>query len=179
MNVYLALLRGINVGGHNKLAMADFRSLLRELGCAEVSTYIQSGNAVFRHRAPADEIASKIEAAIDKHFGFRPTVQVLDRDEVATIAAANPFDPSMAEANRIHISFLAQQPAVNAEEMLRQKQAGSERFHLADNALYLLAPDGIARSRLARDAERCLGASATGRNLKTVDKLLQLLRELA
>lgn len=174
MTVCVALFRGINVGGHNKLPMQDLRDLLASLGCEDVRTYIQSGNAVFRSTREPDGLAKDIAAAVDERFGFRPAVLILGVERFRGIAAANPYRAAEATPAQLHVSFLAETPAAPDLGDLERLKSPSESFELIDNAFYLHAPDGIGRSKLAARVEKALGVEATGRNWRTVTKLLEL-----
>ena len=175
MSVQVALLRGINVGGKNILPMQDLREILGELGCESIATYIQSGNAVFRSKQKSGGLARSISKAIEKRFGFEPSVLVISAATFEGIAGANPYAAKAAEPKHVHTLFLAG-PANDADlKRMHERKSGTEEFTLTDAAVYLHAPDGIARSKLANEMERHLGVSATGRNGNTVDKLLALL----
>lgn len=149
--------------------MADLRDLLESLGLEDVRTYIASGNVIFRSEsAPA---AEAIADAIEVRHGFRPDVHLLDPGHLEDAVASNPFPEAEAEPKSLHLYFLRsvpEDPNVDALEALR---APLERFHLAGRVLYLHAPDGIGRSKLAARAERILGVSATARNWRTVERL--------
>ncbi|MDH5621447.1 MAG: DUF1697 domain-containing protein [Gammaproteobacteria bacterium] len=175
MTTFVALLRGINVGGNNILPMQEFRALLTNHGCEDVATYIQSGNAVFRSTASASGLSVSIADGIEAKYGFRPAVLVLTASGFMTIAAANPFAVPPEQENHVHISFL-QRPASRPNvARLKQLASPSETFVLTDAAFYLHAPDGIGRSKLAAEVEKCLGVPATGRNLRTVGRIVALL----
>jgi uncharacterized protein (DUF1697 family) len=179
MTAYVALLRGINVGGNNKLPMIDFRELLEEVGCKDVATYIQSGNAVFKHKKTAADLSEKISAAVHANFGFRPSVMVLTASNFADIAAANPFLVDVSEPKHLHVWFLGTE-AVDADtDRLDDTATDSEKYLLTDSAFYLHAPDGIGRSKLGAGVERCLGVAATARNWRTVSKIGEMLDALA
>ena len=109
MNVYIALLRGINVGGSNRLPMKDLTQLFERCGCAEVQTYIQSGNVVFRSTdANAGQLANRVTAAIAKARGFAPRLLVLSRTELERAAAGNPFPEADGDPQRVHLFFLVE-----------------------------------------------------------------------
>ena len=174
MSLQVALLRGINVGGKNILPMQDLREILGELGCESIATYIQSGNAVFKSKRKSVGIARSISKAIEKRFGFEPSVLVISAATFAAIAGANPYAAKAAEPKHVHTLFLAG-PADDADlKRMHERKSSTEEFTLTDAAVYLHAPDGIARSKLANEMERHLGVSATGRNQRTVEKLLAL-----
>jgi len=174
MTVYVALLRGINVGGKHSLPMQELRSILAALGCEDVRTYIQSGNAVFRSDDDRDSLAADITSAIDQAFGFAPHVHLLTIKEFQSILAANPFPEAMATAKLLHVWFLteaAKNPDLKALDSFKAK---TERFKLHANAFYLHAPDGIGRSTLAAKVDRCLGVVTTARNWRTVNRIADL-----
>jgi len=174
MTVYVALLRGINVGGKHSLPMQELRNILGALGCEDVRTYIQSGNAVFRSVDDRESLAAKIKSAIEQAFGFAPHVHVLTIEEFQSILAANPFPEAVATPKLLHVSFLAETPENPDLEALESVRSGTERFELHANAFYLHAPDGIGRSKLAAKVERCLGVATTARNWRTVNKIAEL-----
>lgn len=172
MTRFVVLLRGINVGGHNKLPMQDLREILESLGYESVRTYIQSGNVVLSAKAAPD--AAAITAAIDKRFGFSPRILVVAAERFETIAAGNPYKDENLEGKCLHVWYLAG-PASADMDGLEARKSPTEKFTLTADALYLCAPDGIGRSKLASDAERLLGVEGTGRNWNTVRKLLDML----
>jgi uncharacterized protein (DUF1697 family) len=169
---FIILLRGINVGGHNKLPMTDLREILEGLGYESVKTYIQSGNVVLFAAAPPDNAA--ITAAIEKRCGFAPRVFTISAERFRAIADANPYEEEVVDPKHLHISFLSGPAAADVDAMQACK-GPTEEFTLTSDALYLHAPDGIGRSKFAAAAEKLLGVEATGRNLNTVRKLLGML----
>lgn len=175
MSDYVALFRGINVGGKHILPMQDLRDILESVGCENVRTYIQSGNAVFSATATADSLSRDISAAIDRQFGFAPQVLLLTATQFSAIAASNPFPQGESTPKSLHVAFIAETPAEPDLKALKSLQADSEQFVLHDDAFFLLAPDGIGRSKLAAKIDRFLGVTTTGRNWRTVSKLLELI----
>lgn len=175
MTTYVALLRGINVGGRHSLPMKELVATLESLGCANVKTYIQSGNAVFQHRpAEAAKLASKLTAAINKTRGFAPQIIALEAKQFAKIARANPYPEADAEPKSLHIWFLTAKASKVGVEALTALQSKTEQFQLTSSAFYLHTPDGIGRSKLAASVERHLGVAATARNWRTVCALLEM-----
>ena len=172
MTRYVILLRGINVGGRNSLPMNELRDILESLGCEYVKTYIQSGNVVLSAHAAPD--ATAITTAIEKQFGFAPRLLVMPGDRFESVSRANPYKDEKVEGKHLHVSYLAG-PASADVDGLEARKSPREEFTLTADALYLLAPDGIARSKLANDAEKLLGVEATSRNWNTVHKLLEML----
>jgi len=175
MSKYVALFRGINVGGKNILPMGDLRGILESVGCDDVKTYIQSGNAVFSAPSTVASLPEAISAAIESDFGFAPQVLLLTADRFREIAASNPFPEGESVPKSLHVAFLTETPSEPDLNALQNLRSGSERFELLDGAFFLLAPDGIGRSKLAAKVDRFLGVATTGRNWRTVDKLLELL----
>lgn len=173
----MALLRGINVGGRNKLPMAGLRQLLGEMGLQKVQTYIQSGNVVFEVAAArlpmlGEEMGGAIEAA----YGFRPQVMLVDAEAWETAVARNPFAQAEAEPKAVHLYFLAEPPAEPRLDKMDEIKRDSEVYALIGQTFYLYAPEGIGRSKLAAQAERLLGVAATARNWRTVSQLTMRLR---
>ena len=173
-NVYIALIRGINVGGSHLLPMKDVKLLFEQHGCAEVQTYIQSGNVVFRSTdANAGRLARRVTAAVAKARGFEPRLLVLTRSELERAAAGNPFPEADDKPASVHLFFLAEEPAKDADmKSMHALKTATERFVLKGRVLYLHTPDGIGGSKLAARVERLLGVDATARNWRTVKTLL-------
>ncbi len=164
------LLRGINVGGSGRLAMAALRATLEKAGAREVRTLIQSGNAVFGHPEPdADRLRRAISDAVAAEHGFRPEAVVLTPEALAATLEADPFPD--AEPKRVHLWLSAAPPTPQAAR-LDALASPSERWAEAGGALWLSAPDGIGRSKLAAGMERALGVPATARNLDVLRRLL-------
>ena len=175
MDTYIALLRGINVGGNNMIKMADLARLMEANGCAGVRTYIQSGNAVFRSSSSdAERLAKKIAGAIAKLRGFEPRVLVLAAAELERAAAANPFPEAAREPKTVHLFFLAAKPAKPDLKAIEELRTKTERFALKGRVFYMHTPDGLGKSKLATRAERLLGVEATARNWNTVMALLEM-----
>lgn len=188
MPSHVALLRGINLGGHHQVAMADLRSLLTTLGHAEVATYIQSGNVVFTppagRRDPA-ALAAELERAVADDLGEPARVVVLTRDQLARVVRANPY-PHEQNPKAVHAIFLTGNPGpelVDAVGTARQRAAerGSrDTAELVGRTLFLHTPDGFGRSKLAEQLiARTSGGRAgtvagTARNWATVTKLLAM-----
>ena len=158
--------------------MEELRELLEKIGCDGVATYIQSGNAVFRYKGKAAELPDLIATAIDSRFGFRPSVMVLTAGEFDAVAKASPFATEAAEPKLLHVWFV-QEPATSANTTrMSELESGGEKFLLTDAAVYLYAPDGVGRSKLAAGMEKCLGVQATARNWRTVCKIGEMLSKL-
>jgi uncharacterized protein (DUF1697 family) len=175
----VCLLRGVNVGGHAKLPMPAFRTLLEELGARDVRTYVQSGNAVFDHALPAEAVRLRISAALAEQFGLMPEVLVLGAPELAEVVAAQPFahdDP--ADAGALHVGFFVRPPGEDAALVAGDTGvAGRDEFVLGERAAYVRCPDGFGRTKLSGGYfERLLGVPVTFRNWRTVLTLAETAR---
>ena len=175
MDICIALFRGINVGGNRQLPMAELRTMLEKHGCAEVRTYIQSGNAIFCSKASDYAgLAKRIGAAVAKSRGFEPRVLILTRSELEKAAAANPFPQASAKPQSLHLFFLADTPTKPDLKALAALKTLTEQFVLKGKVFYLYPPDGLGKSKLAEKAERLLGVDATARNWRTVTTLVEM-----
>ena len=175
MKTYIALLRGINVGGKSILPMKELVSLLEDLGAQNVKTYIQSGNAVFQsEETNASLLSSEISAAIKKRHGLEPRVLLLESREMEKVIESNPFREAESEPKTLHVFFLASVPKDPDLDALESFKSDDERFALTGGALYLHAPDGIGRSKLAANAEKLLGVPVTARNWRTICKIMAM-----
>lgn len=172
---YAALLRGINVGGHRKVPMADLRALLTELGYRDVRTHLQSGNAVFTS-VPTDEAAleTRVSQAIEDRFGFPVDVLVRDHAYLRAVADACPFPAASLEPKQLHVTYFANPVTAADFAKVDAERFLPEDFRLGDRALYLYAPDGLGRSKLADALGRAARGVATTRNWNTVAKLAEL-----
>jgi len=168
MEKFVALFRGINVGGNNILPMKELKCLLEENSFHNPKTYIQSGNVVFESEKPPQDIKPLIE----EKFGFRPECIIINRKEFLEKVGGNPYDATTGK--HIHFYFCKDTPNTNVAKLDALKSE-TERYSILGKVLYLYAPDGIGRSKLAANMERHLGVVATGRNLNTVNKLVEML----
>ncbi len=176
MKTWIVLLKGINVGGRNKLPMKELTSELQSLGFVDVKTYIQSGNVVFRSHLSGSEIATVIGARIGDKFGFQPHLIIFSREELLIAARDNPFaDVSGDEEGKlIHFFFLSEAPTKVDFERLERYRKSSERCQVINRVCYLHTPEGFGDSKLASQVEKVSGVVATARNLRTVQALLYL-----
>ena len=178
MQTWIALFRGINVGGHNILPMAKLKSDLELLNLKNVRTYIQSGNVVFDSTAKNTSALSKrIARRIEERHGFRPQLLILNREDLLTAIESNPFPEAVSDPKTLHFLFLAEPASDPDREALDHARAPTEKYRLTDGVFYLHAPDGIGRSKLAANAEKHLGVVATGRNYRTVHRLLSMVTQ--
>ncbi|MDQ0993699.1 DUF1697 domain-containing protein [Streptomyces sp. V3I7] len=178
MTTYAALLRGINVGGKKKVPMAELRGLMEGLGHHGVRTHLQSGQAVFTaDRGDEQSLAAELTEAIEAHFGFPVDVLVRDHAYLRAVADACPFPAAELAPKQLHVTYFS--APVDAERFAAIDQAAHlpEEFRLGDHALYLYAPDGLGRSKLAEALSRpriTKGLIATSRNWNTVVKLVEM-----
>lgn len=171
---YIALLRGINVGG-KVLKMAELKAAVQVLDFADVQTYLQSGNMVFR-TAEADNatLAGRISQAIRDHAAMDVTVMVRNASEWKNIAAANPYPQAREFPKTVHTFILDQWPEPARIETLKAKEVGREEWQIVDGTLYLHTPDGFGKSVLGNIIERILKVPMTARNWNTVLALEEL-----
>jgi uncharacterized protein (DUF1697 family) len=177
MHIFIALFRGINVGGNTLLPMRDLVEALEGLGLKNVTTYIQSGNVVFQsapRNTPA--LAQKIRVAIKQAHDLSPQVLILGMTELQTAIAANPFPQGEREPKSLHLFFLDSVPRKPDLATLASIKAKGEQFKLIKQVFYLLAPDGIGRSKLAARVEKALGVTVTARNWRTVNAIMSIAR---
>ncbi len=170
------LLRGINVGGRNKLPMAKLRACLEDLGGTHVETYLQSGNvAVTLPPALEKTIETDLGARINVLYGFEPAVLRITPASLKKVVDRNPFPIADKAPATVHVWFLETVPAANADARLDTLKAPGESFKLDGTIFYLHAPDGIGRSKLAARAEKVFGCAATSRNWRTIRALKNLM----
>lgn len=180
MVTFIALLRGINVGGRNKVAMADLRHLCEDLGHRDVRAYVQSGNVVFAtDRLDAEAVGTELTHRMTADLGVAPAVVVRSVEELAAVVAANPFEEEAGtDPTKVHAAFLSAEPSEPEVFDFDPEVYAPERCAAGDRVRYLLLPDGIGRSRLATDlAKRPAGVQVTVRNWRTVTKLLAMARD--
>lgn len=179
MKTWIALLRGVNVGGHNTLPMKELRGLLTDFGFEDVATYIQSGNCVFRSEmADAAAISGRIADSIEAKFGFRPSAFVLPLEALEAAIAGNPFAGRSDDPKFIHLFFLAGDVDALDEPAMRALAAPGDDFVLAGEVFYLLTPAGIGRSKLADKLDKFLKVDMTARNLRSAVKIAELARSI-
>jgi uncharacterized protein (DUF1697 family) len=175
MTRHIALLRGINVGGHRKVPMADLRALVASLGYTGVASYIQSGNLAFSTTAEESSIVAGLETAIEQSFGFAVPVIVRTADEMRAVAASHPLVDAVAHPRRAMVAFLDRTPTADSGAVIDADEYLPDRFALSGREVYLDYPDGSARAKLTHSLlERTLDVRATIRNWNTVTKLVEL-----
>ncbi len=167
---YVLLLRGINVGGRNKLSMAELRRLCESIGCTDVATYIQSGNVVLDSALTADDLCHQVQAAITAAVGFTPTAVLRRPVDLDRVVQTHPFPD--ADGDKIHVGFMSSPPSKKAVADLADVDHPPEEFAVRGAEIYLHLPNGMGRSKLATvPFEKRLGVAITMRNWRTVNKL--------
>lgn len=174
MTIWVCLLRGINVGGKNKLPMTELKRMLAKLGATGARTYIQSGNAVFSAVLDRDEFTDLLEREILERQGFRPRVTLIEACDLRAARAEFPFNAAIEDPKTGHIWVCANPPPAPDLGQLQELAGPGERFVLQGRFFMLHAPEGIGRSKLAANVERALGVPATARNLNTVAALCDM-----
>lgn len=177
MSKFVALLRGINVSGKNRVPMAELRQLCEDLGWSDVATYIQSGNVVFAGKSTAKTHEAELEQAIERGFGLSIPVLVRAAKDWPAYVGGNPF-PQAAEAepNRLMLCLSQRPPNDNAAEKLQERANDGERVKLVGDALWIHFAAGAGTSKLSPALiDRLVGSPVTARNFRTVVKLQDML----
>jgi uncharacterized protein (DUF1697 family) len=177
--IWIALFRGVNVGGNNPLPMKTLPALLEKCGCADARTYIQSGNVAFRSSVKSpDALATRIGKAVFAAHKHEPRVLILSQKELKQAAAANPYEQADENPKSVHLFFLDDVPKKPDLEKLEALRANGEEFTLKGKVFYLHTPAGFGTSKLAARAEKALGVGATARNWRTCQTLIALAEEI-
>ena len=176
MTHYALLLRGVNVGAKNSLPMAELRTMLEKIGCTDVRTYVQSGNAVFGTRLTGAKLTTAIEAALERYMG-RPIFTTLRTGkQLQEIIAGNPFGHVASNPSRLCVTFLSHAPKETDLAPLHSSDWTPELFEVAGKEIYTWYPDGQGTSPLARQLGKLrLRGAVTTRNWNTVLKLAEML----
>jgi uncharacterized protein (DUF1697 family) len=180
MATYIALLRAINVGGRNLVAMSALRDLCDNLGFPGAKTLLQSGNLVFQsERRSTDKLERLLELETEKRFGVAADYVIRTEDELKAIIARNPFpEEAKRDPGHLLVIFLKSAPEAKNETALQAAIKGPEIVRCDDRQLYAVYPEGIGRSKLTNALiEKKLARSGTGRNWNTVLKLASLARD--
>ena len=173
--VYVALLRGINVGGARKLPMAELAEVVASLGHGEVKTFIQTGNVLFTSGVAQARLAKPLEQAIDERFGLDVTVMLRTPAELRAVAGSNPFPDAEATPNRLHVVFLERKPSREGVAALAPDRSPGDRAIVDGDHVYLYLPNGAGRTKLTLDyLERVLRIRGTQRNWNTLVRLIEL-----
>ena len=169
---YVMLLRGVNLGNHNKVPMADLREIVGDIGCTDVATYIQSGNVVATSTLPAKTLAGRLESALEERFGFRPRTMVRTASEIRTVLAKNPFADQ--DLSKVHVGFLTKSLSRNSK-VPTSAESGADRARIIGAHVYLYYPNGVGRTKMTQTPMwRAINDDCTVRNLRTVNRLAEM-----
>ncbi|MGA2414474.1 MAG: DUF1697 domain-containing protein [Candidatus Sulfotelmatobacter sp.] len=177
MAIYIAMLRGINLGGHKKIKMDALRQTFEKLGFEQVQTYIQSGNVVFQAgKTSAAALSKRIEEKIVEDFGFSASVICRSVDELGAVVARNPLLKQRGiDPEKLHVTFLSEPPALPAWKQLEALIAAPDQARFLGKEIYFYLPNGVSQSILMkRPVDRLLGVITTTRNWRTVNRLREM-----
>ena len=177
MTIFVAMLRSINVGGRNRVAMADLRAIADSLGYGDVSTYLQSGNLVFTGSGSPAEVGRSIEQRIASELGLTVPVVVRTKVQLGRVLRDNPFALRVLDPKTVHVTFLTDRADAQKVAQLQERagQFGNDRFEVIGSNVYLHCPGGYGETKLNNSyLERRLGVTATTRNWRTVTTLAEL-----
>ena len=177
MTLVVALLRGVNVGGHARLPMADLRSALTRFGFVGVQTHLQSGNIIIDPESPGlRQLPTTLETVIADQFGLVVRVIVRSKKELAGMAAKHPLGAGQSDHSRLHVIFLERAPGADRVAGLDPNRSPPDSFEVRGREIFLSYPNGQGRSKLSLDYfERELGVAGTARNWNTVTKLVEMM----
>jgi uncharacterized protein (DUF1697 family) len=181
MAVIISMLRGVNVGGHNKIKMEALRALYESLRLRDAQTYVQSGNVIFRtDERDVSRLTKRIEDAIEKKFGFRPDVILRTAAEMREVIARNPFAKRRGiQPGKLLVSFLASDPGEEGREKIRQMKCDPEELRIEGREIYIYFPNGAGHSKLPwAGLGKMLKTAGTGRNWNSVTKMLEMAEKL-
>src|SRR5579864_2688865 len=181
MPVLISMLRGVNVGPHNRIKMDALRALYESLKFEDPRTYVQSGNVIFRTKEKnTAQLAKKIQSAIEKKFGCSPEVILRTTDELKKAIAASPFaDRPQLEPGKILVTFLSAEPPHEAQSIIASLKAHPEELHLKGRELYIYFPNGAGRTKLPwSSVERLFKVTGTARNWNSVTNMLKMAEEM-
>jgi uncharacterized protein (DUF1697 family) len=172
---WVALLRGVNVGGRHRLPMEDLATFFQDAGCRDVRTVIQSGNVLFRATAAVARAApERVAARVEQAFGHRPSMVLRTARELAMVLAGNPFLAEGAEEDLLHVVFLAGKPAVAAVRALDPARSLGDRFAVRGREVFLYLPRGVSGTKITADyLDRTLGTMGTWRNWRSVRRMTE------
>ena len=183
MTIYIALLRGINVGGKNMIKMADLKRILETLGLSQVEIYIQSGNIIFESDENENTLREKIQKEIEKSYGFSIVVVLRTAVELGQIIEDCPFtkdeimqaEMANIEGESLYVSLLTQAPLQEKKDYLNSYRNENDEFQMVNRDIYLLLRHSIRNSKLANNLPK-LDVAATTRNWNTMNKLYDLVK---
>lgn len=177
MRTYIALLRGINVSGQKIIKMEVLRHVLGELDFSNISTYIQSGNIIFKSSETSqNKLETQIAAKIKEHFNFDVPVVIVTPDDLNQVVRQNPYsDRELADPAQPYVAFLSEEPKAENVAVLKAFDLGKDEFKIIGKSIYLLYANSAGNTKLTNAAiENKLKVKATSRNWKTIHKLIEL-----
>ncbi|MCY9531781.1 Uncharacterized conserved protein, DUF1697 family [Paenibacillus sp. cl6col] len=178
MQMYVGLLRGVNVGGKNKIKMADLKLLLENMGLTHVRTLLQSGNVVFASSEAREWLEARIQEEIGNAFGFKPNVMLRTTQEMKAIVAECPYDAAvLKEGEGIQITMCKDEPSPDTASILSKGMQEVDEFQIQGREIYCLYRQSVLDSKLANNFQK-LGSNVTTRNWNTMTKLAALAGEL-
>lgn len=171
---YITILRGVNVGGHKKILMADLKVLLNQLGLTNITTYIQSGNVIFEATEKKDVLEQKIAKIIYENYGLDVPVIVIPTNVLEKLANINPYLSNIA-VEKLYVTFLKEKPSTENRVQLENLEITLGKFTLIEQVVFLAIEDKYHKSKLSNNFfEKQLNVTATTRNWKTITKLIEL-----
>ncbi|HZQ19628.1 MAG TPA: DUF1697 domain-containing protein [Terriglobales bacterium] len=180
MPIYIAMLRGINVGPHKRMKMEKLRATCESLGFEDVKTYIQSGNIVFRAAKMSDSsLAKKLGAGVVRDFGFSADVITRTGEEMGRVSECNPLlREKGVDESKLHVVFLAEKPTPESLKKLQELTLAPDRVRSLGREIYFYFPNGVSGSSLWKHPlDKVLAITGTMRNWNTVNKLDEMARE--
>jgi uncharacterized protein (DUF1697 family) len=173
---YIALLRGINIGGANQMKMDDLKAVFTELGFENVKSYINSGNLAFDTKKTAENrLIDKIEDAVEARFGRRVHIMIREQADIQRVLKSNPFDGQYESHKHMHVLFLKEPLPEEKKKLLQASALPGERYEVRECEIYNHLPNGVAGSLLTKGFfEKKPAVAYTGRNWRTVEKLAEL-----
>lgn len=177
---YISLLRGINVSGQKKIKMVDLKSHFELCGFTNVQTYIQSGNVVFcSPEKDVKKIQRLIQRKIEEVYGFSVSALILTKSKIEKAISGIPFNSNEIDFTKLAISFLDAAPKNKSIENIEKFQDENEEFVITDDVIYLYCPNGFGKTKLTNNFfEKKLHVTATSRNWRTTNKLLEMIKEM-
>lgn len=181
MPVLISMLRGVNLGPHNRIKMDALRAMYESLKLEDPRSYVQSGNVIFRTKEKnSPQLAKKIQSAIQKKFGCCPEVILRTTEEMRKAIAANPFpERTKAEPSKVLLTFLAAEPPPEAEANLANLKRFPEELRLNGRELYIYFPNGAGKSKLPwSSVDKLVKVTGTARNWNSVQAMLEIAEEM-
>ncbi len=176
LSSFVALLRGINVGGKNILPMAELAKVFAGCGCSDVETYIQSGNVVFRASQPQGVLSQRLSAAIHDRLGLNVPVVIRSREDFLDVAQEHPFERKASELKMLHVLFVADSPTAEQVASLDPERSPGDEFTVIGDQVFVFLGSGAAKSKLSNAYfDSRLGSVGTMRNWRTVGKIAAML----